>query len=66
MKRHMKTYTDEKSYSCPTCRKNFSQPDYMKKHMGIHTDKMSYSCEATLQLYCLRQMLPELRPVEFT
>ncbi|XP_064090848.1 zinc finger protein 271-like [Macrobrachium nipponense] len=44
LKRHMRTHTEEKPYTCSVCQKSYSDSSTLKKHMRTHTGEKPYTC----------------------
>ncbi|XP_078099898.1 uncharacterized protein LOC144512823 [Sander vitreus] len=44
LKRHSRTHTGEKLFSCSVCKKAFVKSGHLKGHMRIHTGEKPFSC----------------------
>ncbi|XP_078124375.1 uncharacterized protein LOC144529245 [Sander vitreus] len=44
LKKHMRTHSEEKPFSCSVCKKYFTHRGHLQTHMRIHTGEKPFSC----------------------
>ncbi|XP_028427303.1 zinc finger protein 32-like isoform X1 [Perca flavescens] len=51
LKRHMRSYTGKRQFSCSVCKKAFIKSGHLQEHMRVHTGEKPFKCPVCMKAF---------------